>query len=103
MLDLSDAIGDIHEQPASPSIILDSFEPNNEGLASSPSVLGIHQIHGILMCAAFGAILPLGVLAISWKPIASFQNHWIIQTFFTSTAFLGIYVALSNCLANGGV
>lgn len=105
MLDMHAAILPTDQYPTSPEIILDDLESHSQDLPKSGHSHShrVYQIHGLLMCVAFGAMLPLGIAAISWKPISSFRDHWVIQLFFTSTSFFGIYVAVSASTSHGGV
>jgi hypothetical protein len=101
--DLLHANANLNEQPASPSIDHTSLDIEIEDISNTTYKMTAHQAHGILMCLAFGAILPFGVLAMRWKPLASFSRHWIIHLVFTFTEFIGAFIGLRKSIANGGV
>jgi hypothetical protein len=84
----------------SPLIVVSDFRLK----ATTANQLGnAYKFHGILMYVAFVAIFPLGIRAISLKPLASFQYHWIVQLSFVGAALLGVYIAIAESWADRGV
>jgi hypothetical protein len=77
---------------------MDSLDVEIEDPENTTQSITPHQVHGNLMCIDFGVILPLGILAMRWKPLASFTNHWVIQMCFVFTALFGVGIALKHSL-----